>query len=96
MAKDTGIKYTKAQVHCRGCGASFEVGSTKESIEVEVCSNCHPFYTGEQKFVDTKGLVEKFQRKQQIAQKLRQRKKQTKTKSKQQTNQSLKDLLQNL
>ncbi|GIW62541.1 MAG: hypothetical protein KatS3mg090_0367 [Patescibacteria group bacterium] len=96
MPKDSGIKYYQAKVHCRGCGTSFEVGSTKDYIEVEVCSNCHPFYTGEQKFIDTKGLVEKFQRKQQLAKEFKKKSKETKSNKKKQVNQSLKDLLQNL
>jgi large subunit ribosomal protein L31 len=48
-----------AKVVC-SCGAKFEVGSTLESINVEVCSRCHPFYTGTQKLVDTSGRVDKF------------------------------------
>jgi len=51
--------YSNCKVHC-ACGASFEVGSTKESIETEVCSKCHPFYTGKEKIIDTAGRVEKF------------------------------------
>lgn len=49
------------------CGNTFVTGSTKTAISVEVCSKCHPFYTGEHRFVDTKGRVEKFQKKQQTA-----------------------------
>lgn len=44
------------------CGNSFQTGSTVEKIEVEVCSNCHPFYTGKQKLVDTAGRVDKFRK----------------------------------
>lgn len=55
-------EYHKAQVSC-ACGETFEVGSTKESIKVEICSKCHPFFTGKQKFVDTGGRVERFKRK---------------------------------
>jgi large subunit ribosomal protein L31 len=55
-------EYKKAVVTC-GCGYSFETRSTKEKIAVEICSNCHPFYTGKQKFVDTAGRVERFLRK---------------------------------
>jgi large subunit ribosomal protein L31 len=62
MKKDIHPDYKEAQVTC-GCGNSFTTRSTKEKIAVEVCSNCHPFYTGKQKFVDTAGMVEKFQRK---------------------------------
>lgn len=49
------------------CGNKFTAGSTKEEIKVEVCSACHPFYTGTQKFVDSLGRVEKFQAKQKTA-----------------------------
>ena len=51
--------YTNAKVSC-ACGNSFEVGSTIEKIEIEVCSACHPFYTGNEKIIDTAGRVEKF------------------------------------
>lgn len=50
------------------CGNTFVTGSTIKSISVEVCYKCHPFYTGEHKFIDAKGYVEKFNKKQQIAQ----------------------------
>ncbi len=52
-------KYQKASVHC-ACGNAFETSSIKPEIRVEICSNCHPFYTGKQKIVDTEGRVEKF------------------------------------
>jgi large subunit ribosomal protein L31 len=55
-------KYVEAQVKC-GCGNTFTTRSTMEKINVEICSACHPFYTGKQKFVDTAGRIEKFQRK---------------------------------
>jgi large subunit ribosomal protein L31 len=44
------------------CGESFETGSTKKEIRVEICSKCHPFYTGKQRIVDSGGQVEKFRR----------------------------------
>ncbi len=44
------------------CGATFETLSTKEDLRVDICSNCHPFYTGKQKLVDTGGRVDKFKR----------------------------------
>src|SRR6185436_10900877 len=62
MKKDIHPDYKEALVTC-GCGNSFKTRSTRDKIAVEVCSNCHPFYTGKQKFVDTAGMVEKFQRK---------------------------------
>jgi len=52
-------KYHKTKIEC-ACGAVFVVGSTKEKITVEICSNCHPFYTGKEKLVDAAGRVEKF------------------------------------
>jgi large subunit ribosomal protein L31 len=62
MKKDIHPDYKEAQVTC-GCGNSFKTRSTRDKIAVEVCSNCHPFYTGKQKFVDTAGMVERFQKK---------------------------------
>lgn len=60
MKKDTHPKYFKeAKIKC-ACGNSFVVDSTKESMNVELCSACHPFYTGTQKIIDTAGRVEKF------------------------------------
>lgn len=55
--------YPEAKVTC-GCGHIFTVGSTKPEIQVEICSACHPFFTGSMKYVDTAGRVEKFQDKQ--------------------------------
>lgn len=51
--------YPKAKVRC-ACGAHFEIGSTKPEFTVEICSHCHPFYTGKEKLIDTAGKVEKF------------------------------------
>jgi large subunit ribosomal protein L31 len=51
--------FPQAKVTC-ACGNSFTVGSTREKLEVEICSNCHPFYTGNDKIMDTAGRVEKF------------------------------------
>lgn len=55
-------KVHQARVHCGSCGTEFEVGSTREELRVDVCSNCHPFYTGKQNIIDTAGQVERFQR----------------------------------
>src|SRR5215469_18944745 len=52
-------KWFTATVVC-ACGNTFQTGSTLEKLHVEICSNCHPFFTGKQKFVDTEGRVEKF------------------------------------
>lgn len=59
--------YPEAQVMC-ACGNTFSVGATKSEIKVEICSHCHPFFTGEMKYVDTLGRVERFQQQQKQAQ----------------------------
>ncbi len=64
MKTDIHPKYfDSAKVTC-ACGNSFAVGSTMEKIEVEICSACHPFYTGTEKIIDTAGRVEKFKARQ--------------------------------
>ncbi|MCS7279219.1 MAG: 50S ribosomal protein L31 [Thermodesulfobacteriaceae bacterium] len=63
MKKNIHPKYfSEATVRC-ACGNEFKVGSTKPEIKVEVCSKCHPFFTGESRFVDTEGKIEKFKKK---------------------------------
>jgi len=62
MKKDIHPKYEETTVTC-GCGNKFTTRSTKKNISVEICSACHPFFTGKMKYVDTTGRVEKFQRK---------------------------------
>lgn len=54
-------KHYNSKVRC-ACGNEFEIGSTQKEIKVEICSKCHPFFTGKQKLVDTAGRVEKFYR----------------------------------
>ena len=66
MKKDIHPKYGKAIISC-ACGNSFETGSTKKSMKVEICSACHPFFTGKQKIVDTAGRVERFNRKYKLS-----------------------------
>ncbi len=62
MKKEIHPKYSdKAEVKC-ACGATFKVGSTMENINVEICSQCHPFYTGNEKVLDTAGRVDKFKK----------------------------------
>lgn len=62
MKKDIHPEYnTKTKATC-ACGAVFEVGSTMGSIEMEICSSCHPFYTGNEKIVDTAGRVDRFKK----------------------------------
>jgi large subunit ribosomal protein L31 len=55
-------KYQQAKVVCGSCHTEFEVGSTQQSLHVDICSNCHPFFTGKQMMVDTAGQVERFQK----------------------------------
>ncbi len=62
MKKGIHPEYHKAIVHC-ACGHEFETGSTLKEIKVEICSQCHPFFTGKQKLVDSAGKVERFRRK---------------------------------
>ena len=54
-------------VHCNGCNTTFKSHSTVPEINVEICSNCHPFYTGKQKLIDTAGRVDKFKARQAAA-----------------------------
>ena len=62
MKKDIHPKYNnKSEVTC-ACGATFKVGSTMDKINVEVCSKCHPFYTGNEKILDTAGRVDRFKK----------------------------------
>ncbi len=58
--------YTNCTVTC-ACGNTFVTISTEENIKVDICSACHPFYTGKQKFIDTEGRIEKFQKKVDFA-----------------------------
>lgn len=59
--------YPKAVFTC-ACGASYAIGSTKESVQVEICAKCHPFYTGAEKVLDTAGRVDKFKSRMAAAQ----------------------------
>jgi large subunit ribosomal protein L31 len=61
MKKDIHPKYGEAIVRC-ACGETFKAGSTKEELTVEICSKCHPFYTGKQKLVDSGGRVDRFKK----------------------------------
>lgn len=62
MKKDIHPKYNKITVTCTTCGNVFESGSVSKEIRVDTCSNCHPFYTGKQKFAQAAGQVDKFNR----------------------------------
>ncbi|MCX8030000.1 MAG: 50S ribosomal protein L31 [Thermodesulfovibrionales bacterium] len=55
-------EYHKVTVTC-ACGETFETGSTRKSIRVDICSKCHPYFTGKQKIIDTEGRVERFKKK---------------------------------
>lgn len=65
MKKEIHPAYVKTSISC-ACGASYAVGSTRKELKVEICANCHPYFTGKQKFVDTGGRVERFKRKYNI------------------------------
>lgn len=65
MQKDIQPEYVEATVTC-ACGNTFKTGSTKDTLKVEVCSECHPFFTGRQKFAERGGRVEKFKKKYKI------------------------------
>jgi large subunit ribosomal protein L31 len=70
MKKDIHPKYDiKAKANC-ACGFTFEVGSTLPEINVEICSKCHPFYTGNEKIMDTAGRVDKFNKRRAAATKI--------------------------
>jgi large subunit ribosomal protein L31 len=62
MKKGIHPQYQECQVVC-ACGNTFTTRSTKKEIRVEICSNCHPFFTGKQKFLDSAGRIEKFKKK---------------------------------
>ena len=62
MKKDIHPQYNKINATC-ACGNSVELGSVNDEMKVEICSNCHPFFTGKQKLIDTAGRVEKFMKK---------------------------------
>ena len=62
MKKDIHPEYFQTTIRC-ACGNVVEAGSTKKDIRVEICSKCHPFFTGKQKLVDTAGRIERFRRK---------------------------------
>ncbi|OGZ79407.1 MAG: 50S ribosomal protein L31 [Candidatus Staskawiczbacteria bacterium RIFOXYD2_FULL_37_9] len=81
MKSDIHPKYYKASVQC-ACGNKFSVGSTKEFIETEVCAQCHPFYTKQEKVMDTLGRVQKFKERASKKTGVKKVKKDTRTKSK--------------
>ncbi len=84
--------FDDAQVVC-SCGNRFTVGSTKQSIHVELCYNCHPFYTGKARFVDSASRIERFKAKQDAASQVIKKKKEEKERQDKQP-QSLREMLQ--
>lgn len=58
-------EYFPVKITC-ACGASFDAGSTKKAIRVDICSQCHPFFTGQQKIVDAEGRVDRFKRRYRL------------------------------
>lgn len=74
MKKGIHPKYGKAIIRC-ACGNFFETGSTVEKMHVEICSACHPFFTGKQKYVDTAGRVDRFKALQEKTRKLKEARK---------------------
>ena len=88
--------FDKAQVVCV-CGNRFTIGSTQEQIHVELCNKCHPFYTGEQRFVDSGSVIQRFQQKQQMAAQYKAKKKQKAEEKKQkQAPKTLREMLMGL
>ncbi len=88
MKENIHPKYYKTVAKC-ACGAEYEIGSTKQNIHVDICSACHPLFTGKQKLLDAEGRVQKFQKKyadikavKRAPKKKRVAKKKTKTASK--------------
>lgn len=62
MKKDIHPEYKTASISCV-CGATYEVGTTSNITKIDICSACHPFYTGKQKVLDSEGRIEKFRKK---------------------------------
>lgn len=102
MKKDIHPKYYDSITVTCNCGNKFTVGSTVESINVEICSACHPFWTGSQKFIDTEKRVDKFKKKQDKAEQERSarikkiKEKIEKEKQTQEAPKSLKEMLKSL
>lgn len=94
----TGIHptyYEDAQVVCI-CGNKYTVGSTEKLIHVELCKLCHPFYTGEQRFVDSASRIQKFQKKQEVASTFKEKKKTEERKRNSDAPKSLREMLMGL
>lgn len=85
--------YHEAPVVC-SCGNTFTIGSTRESLQIDICDKCHPFFTGEVKFVDRQGRVDKFRKQQELAAQKQQSKKAGKKTQKEVETKSYRELLQ--
>lgn len=70
MKKDIHPTYNAKTAATCACGASYAVGSTKDKLEVEICSSCHPFYTGKENILDTAGRLDRFNKRREAAKKL--------------------------
>ncbi len=92
MKKGIHPPYNETITVTCSCGNTFVTGSIRNSISVEICNKCHPFYTGEQRFVDTKGTVERFKQKQKVAQQYQQQQPAKKKRGKQKEERGIKSL----
>jgi large subunit ribosomal protein L31 len=92
--------YKEARITCNSCGKVYKLGATIEDLKVELCSNCHPFYTGKEILIDRENLVEKFQKKKEAAAKIAatvaQKKKEKKAQQKPSGGLTLKEMLANI
>lgn len=89
MKQDIHPDYVEATITCNGCGNTFTTRATTPHIEVEICAECHPFYTGKQKLVDVAGRVDRFRAHQKAAEEKTTGKKKQKQKSSEQANESV-------
>lgn len=89
--------FDQAQIVCV-CGNRFTTGSTRETIHVELCSNCHPFYTGEQRFADTASRIQKYQTRMTLAEQYKKKviKKKEQEKAKEEAPKTLREMLASL
>lgn len=94
----TGIhpEYKTVTITCNGCGTKIETRATRQEMTIEICSNCHPFYTGKQKLVDVAGRVDKFRARQAAAKTKKPAKKSAPKQSKEAPKADLKDLKKQL
>lgn len=92
MKKDIHPRwFSDCRVTC-ACGNTFTIGATVPELKVQICNQCHPFFTGEEKFVDTEGRVERFKKKRAAAQ-LKRVKKKVKEREKEEAPKTLKEML---